>query len=172
MNKTGLIWLDHAMTYLGLAEVKGPKHNPKIQSWLKMLGLSWRDDETAWCGTFVGGVLKEVGMSTVTNPAGARNWEKYGVKLDRPALGCIVTFWRGSPKNWSGHVGFVVGKDKFGNLMVLGGNQGDTVSIKPFSLEPGKTRVTAYRWPSLWPAEHRFNLPLIHSDGRISTNEA
>nr|WP_303803578.1 hypothetical protein [Snodgrassella alvi] len=37
-------------------------------------------------------------------------------KLYKPAYGCIVTFTR----KGGGHVGFVVGKDTRGNLMVLG----------------------------------------------------
>jgi hypothetical protein len=60
-----------------------------------------------------------------------------------------------------------VGKDKAGNLMTLGGNQGDQVSIRPFPM----SRVLGYRWPEkevviLAP------LPILGSDGKISTNEA
>jgi uncharacterized protein (TIGR02594 family) len=165
---TGLPWIDKAMSYLGLTETHGPKTTPKIADWLAKLKLGWRDDETAWCGTFVGGVLNECGMAVVANPAGARNWERYGNKLDRPAVGAIVTFWRDSPSSGKGHVGFVVGKDQHGNLMVLGGNQGDAVCIKPFAT----ARITSYRWPSIAPAESRFDLPVISSDGKLSTNEA
>ena len=49
-------------------------------------------------------------------------------KLYKPAYGCIVTFTR----QGGGHVGFVVGKDTRGNLMVLGGSQGNAVSIAAF----------------------------------------
>ena len=77
-------------------------------------------------------------------------------------------FWRGSPSSANGHVGFVVGEDQHGNLMVLGGNQGDEVNIKPFS----PSRVLAYRWPGIWPASERFTLPVLNSDGRPSQNEA
>lgn len=51
---------------------------------------------------------------------------------------------------------------------MLGGNQGDMVSIKPFSTD----RVKGYRWPSVYPYPERFNLPVISSDGRVSTNVA
>lgn len=167
LKPSGLKWLDKAATYIGLAEIKGAKHNPKILQWWKDIGASWyKDDETPWCGAFVGGVLKEVGMPVVPNGMGASAlaWNSFGVKLTKPAVGCIVVFTR----NGGGHVGFVVGKDKYGNLMVLGGNQSDGVNIKPFAM----SRVTGYRWPSTWPAEHRFNLPVLDSDGRVSTNEA
>lgn len=96
-------------------------------------------------------------------------------KLSKPAYGCIVTFTR----QGGGHVGFVIGKDKSGNLMVLGGNQGNRVSIAAFS----PSRVTGYYWPSLWdkqakrplktsPLPARYDLPTLTYNGKLSTNEA
>lgn len=169
------IWLDVALSYHGLREYPGAKHNPQIIEWLKALGLPFRDDETPWCGTFIGGVLHEANMTDriVKGPAGARNWLNCGVELDEPALGCIVVFWRGKPNGWSGHVGFVAGKDRQGNLMVLGGNQGNMVSIKPYLNHNVKgNRVLGYRWPGIKPLPSRYNLPIIASDGKFLTNEA
>lgn len=166
-----LHWIAKARSYLGEAEVPGKKHNGKILGWWRLLGAVIRDDETPWCGGFVGGVLAECGYTfkDVKNPAGARNWLSLPVKLDKPAYGCVVVFWRGQKSGWSGHVGFVVGEDQNGNLMVLGGNQGNRVSIAPFS----RDRVLGYRWPSLWPAPSRFTLPKLDSKGQpLSTNEA
>ena len=94
-------------------------------------------------------------------------WLNFGTKLAAPCVGCVVVFWRGDIKGWSGHVGFVVGKDKLGNLMVLGGNQGDMVSIKPFI----RSRVLGYRWPTSIGIPE-LTLPLLASGGRVSTNEA
>lgn len=161
-------WLDRARAYIGTREIKGPQHNSVIVRWWEAMKAPFRDDETPWCGAFVGGVLAESGLAVAKNGASARGWLNFGVPLDRPAVGAIVVFWRGSPKGWSGHVGFVIGQDKFGNLMVLGGNQGDAVNIKPFP----KSRVLGYRWPSIWPDKSRFTLPLLNSDGKVSTNEA
>lgn len=163
-------WITIAKKYLGQREIKGPQHNPHVLRWNKALGTGISDDETAWCGIFVGGVLAEDGRKAaiVKSPASSRAWMNSKVRLDRPAYGCIVVFWRGDPKGWTGHVGFVVGRDRAGNLMVLGGNQGDTVSIKPFS----RSRVLGYYWPGIYPYEERFRLPLLASDGKVSTNEA
>ena len=158
-------WLVRARSYLGLREIPGNKHNSTILRWWNGL---FRDDETAWCGAFVRGVQNEAGYDAIKNFAGARNWLSYGVSLAKPALGAIVVFWRGSKSGWSGHVGYVVGKDKAGNLMVLGGNQGDMVSIKPFKLD----RVLGYRWPPGAPLPANDNLPLLTSDGKVSVNEA
>lgn len=128
----------------------------------------WNTGSTAWCGGFVAACLARAGLG-VRIPKSfpmARSWAKAGTALSKPAYGCVVVFSR----DGGGHVGFVVGKDKAGNLMVLGGNQSNQVCIKPFS----KSRVLAYRWCGQTgaPAEGRYDLPLLASDGKVSTNEA
>lgn len=165
---SGPAWIDIARKYIGLKEVAGPQNDPHILKWWKNIGTSFDQDSVPWCGAFVGGVLFEAGIKPVAGGASARAWLKLPVKLDRPAVGSVVVFYRGSPQSGQGHVGFVVGRDRAGNLMVLGGNQGDAINIKPFS----RSRVLGYRWPGNYPREERFTLPLINSDGRVSTNEA
>ncbi len=156
-------WLTRARSYLGLREFPGAKHNSTILKWWNGL---FRDDETPWCGAFVRGALNEAGYEAVKNFAGARNWLNLPVTLKNPALGAVVVFSRPGSA-WSGHVGFVAGMDSRGNLMVLGGNQGDMVSIKPFV----RGRVLGYRWPANAPLPANDNLPLLTSDGRVSVNE-
>lgn len=160
-------WLKAARNYIGLKEIPGAKHNSTILGWLEKLKAPFRDDETPWCGSFVGAMMLEGGRPGLPNPWGARNWLKYGKPLDRPAYGCIVVFWRGSKSGWSGHVGFVVGKDSRGRLMVLGANQSNMVRIDPFDTD----RVLGYRWPNLAPHDDRYNLPLYKDGGPVSTNE-
>lgn len=162
-------WISVARKYLGQAEIKGPHHNPHILTWWKRAGAPFEDDETPWCGAFIAGVLSELGIKPVSGGASAQAWLKMSVKLDKPAQGCVVIFERGKPGSGSGHVGFVVGRDGAGNLMVLGGNQGDAVTIKPFNRN---RRVLGYRWPGIMPYPERYKLPRIDSDGVFSTNEA
>lgn len=176
-----LSWISEARKYIGLREIKGVKHNPTILKWLDDMGKYgtenkawWRDDETPWCGLFVGHCLGETGRYVVKNWFRAREWDNAQLmtKLDKPAYGCIVTFTR----QGGGHVGFVVGVDAKNNLMVLGGNQGDEVKIAAFS----RSRVTGYYWPSIWsgkavkssPLPGRYALPVLTSSGKLSTNEA
>lgn len=166
-NKTGPYWLDAARRYIGIHEIHGPQHNETIIRWWSKIGALFRDDETPWCAAFVGGVLEECDIRS-TRSAAARSYLTHGKPLDAPALGAIVVFWRGKPDGWSGHVGFIAGEDKAGNLMVLGGNQGDAVNIKPFA----RDRVLGYRWPGDKPFPWRYDLPELTSDGELSTNEA
>jgi len=162
-------WFTRAMGYLGLKEVPGKENNPVIVGWWAKIRAPFKDDETPWCAGFVGGVLEECGLPS-TRSASARSYMNYGVSLQCAYVGAIVVFQRGTPASGLGHVGFVAGQDAKGNLMVLGGNQGDCVSIKPFD----RTRILGYRWPKEvpLPAIADKYLPLLNSDGKLSTNEA
>ena len=134
---TDPVWLTRARAYLGLREIVGPKRNSQIVKWWQAIKAPFRDDETSWCGGFVGGVLAESGLPVVKGAPAARSWLNYGKPISKPVLGCIVVFWRGSKTGWSGHVGFVVGLDKAGNLMVLGGRL-TAPCAKPVDATKGK----------------------------------
>lgn len=175
-------WIEQGKSLLGLREIAGGQHSPKLQAMLADMGKYskeskawWKDDETPWCGLFVGWCLGESGRFVIKNwfRASAWNDENAMTKLAKPCYGCIVTFTR----QGGGHVGFVVGEDKQGNLMVLGGNQNNQVSIAPFARE----RVSGFYFPSKWengqcvksrPDESRFALPKLASNGKLSTHEA
>ena len=139
-------WVDEARRHIGLTEIKGPQHNPEIVAmWKAIKRGGIRDDETPWCAAFVGACLERVGIQS-TRFEGARSYASWGEKLEKPVAGCVVVFSR----DGGGHVGFVVGQDKAGNLLVLGGNQGDAVNVKAFQ----RSRVTGYRWPSGIACQH------------------
>lgn len=155
-------WIDEARKFIGLTEIKGPKHNPEIlQFWKDIKRGGIKDDETPWCAAFVGAMLERVGIRS-SRFEGAKSYLEWGDKLDRPVLGCVVVFSR----DGGGHVGFVVGQDKAGNILVLGGNQSDAVNVKGFP----PSRVTGYRWPTGEPLP-RGELPALAA-ADISRNEA
>ena len=136
-------WLKLAGTYRGLKEIRGPKDHPKILRWWDLIGQGGiNDDETPWCAAYVGGVLEECGIAS-TRKGNARSYLQWGRRLEAPEVGCIVIFWRGNKHGWKGHVGFVVGQAKNGNLIVRGGNQNNMVSDAEYSRE----RVLGYVWP-------------------------
>ena len=166
MSSTEPVWLTEAKKYLGQKEVPGPKTNPWIVQMLIKLGLPWRDDETPWCGTFVSWVLTTCKIKPSDHPAGARSYQNWGVKIDKPVPGCIVVFWRGSPKSVNGHVGFVTQITKEGHLVVLGGNQGDAVTERAFDT----ARVVSYRWPLGVPVP--VEALKVGGDYQLSTSEA
>lgn len=159
------VWLRRARQEIGVSEIAGKQHSKRVLSYWELSKLYFSDDETPWCAGFVGAMLEDCGIRS-TRSGMARSYENWGQPCGA-IPGAIVTFWRGSKSSGSGHVGFVVGKDQYGNLMVLGGNQGDAVNIKPFTT----SRVTGYRWPSGFDPSGA-PLATVASDGRVSTNEA
>ena len=167
-QSTDLPWIVEARRYVGMAEIPGKQHNPTIQNWLRTLKAWWSDDETPWCGTFVAYCCRVAGRAVPKDWFRALAWADAGERLTAPAYGCIAVFNRAG----GGHVGFVVGRDRDGNLMILGGNQGNKVSIARFA----KDRVVAYIWPSNGaqnqPAQDRYRLPVLAGNGEFSTNEA
>ena len=125
-----------ALKIHGTAETPGPGNNPSILSWAKATGQEkvYKADSTAWCGLTMAYVALQAGWDLPVNPLGARNWLSWGtpVDIDRPCLGDILVYYRGSKRGYQGHVGIYVGQnDAQGVLWTLGGNQQDRVSIAP-----------------------------------------
>lgn len=159
-------WIDKAKTYIGQKEIAGVKSNDWIVNlWaLKDKWLGDDDSKVAWCGAFVRFVLDETGYSTIKTYYRAKDWLKWGQGLPKACAGCVVVFVR----TGGGHVGFVVGKDKNNNLLVLGGNQGDAVTIAAFDIN----RAVGYRWPNEEALPKAYDLPVLDINAKLSTNEA
>lgn len=158
-----LPWLDVGEKLIGTAEIPGPKHSAVIIKWLEKLRAWWRSDEVPWCGVFVAHCLVESGLPIIPLWMRAKAWADYGEKIPFPIPGCIVVFDRVG----GGHVGFAVGETREGRLLVLGGNQGNKVSVAAFD----RSRVLCYVWPSAYgrPNYSRF---LLVSSGELSKSEA
>jgi uncharacterized protein (TIGR02594 family) len=136
-------WVEKARTFIGLDEIAGSEHSPEIlQMWKDIKRGGIKTDEVPWCAAFVGSMLERSGIIS-TRFEGAKSYLTWGRKIGQPVYGCIVVFER----DGGGHVGFVVGVDSKGNLLVLGGNQGNEVNIKAFGVD----RVVGYRWPENEP---------------------
>lgn len=132
-------WMIKAKAEIGVKETPGPGNTPRVLEYLRATDLDKDDasqDATPWCSAFVSWVLPDGG----THSAWARSYIKYGIKLSEPKYGCICVLSRGPD---SGHVGFLIKADD-NTVTLLGGNQGDAVSIASFS----RDRVLAFRWPS------------------------
>lgn len=159
-------WLRAALANLGLRELPGAPTEPTIARWLKTLGAWWRDDETPWCGTACAAWMRQAGAELPKHWYRAKGWLDWGIPLAEPVRGCVVVFGR----QGGGHVGIVCGQDQRGRLLVVGGNQGDRVSVAPFD----RARVLGYRWPVGWSQSlaKAGALPVIASAAASSSNEA
>jgi uncharacterized protein (TIGR02594 family) len=159
--------IDEALKLYGTAEVAGAGNNPAILAWAGEIGgdvaRDYRADSIPWCGLFAAVVAKRAGKPLPVAPLWALSWAKFGTPASAPMLGDIVTFKR----NGGGHVGLYVAEDATA-YHVLGGNQGDAVSI----VRIARDRLFAARRPpyQVQPATVRpFRLA---ANGLLSTNEA
>jgi len=144
MNNTELY--NVAAHYLGVQEWAGKdSNNPVVLDFYKQAGHpEVKTDEVPWCAAFVNSVLHDCGIKG-TGALNARSFMKWGkeVPSHRINLGDIIVFWRESPTSWKGHVAFFAGYDAEGNILSLGGNQGDAVSIKSYD----KSKLLTVRRP-------------------------
>jgi uncharacterized protein (TIGR02594 family) len=118
--------LDIAAKYLGQSESWGNNDSAFIQKLWKTLTPNWQWLKgQPWCGGFVGDVLKEAGLPVIKDFYRAKAWADYGMPLAAPETGCIAVLSRVG----GGHVAFVYGKTAHGEVILLGGNQGNKVSL-------------------------------------------
>lgn len=131
-------WLASARKDLGIREWTGDIHtpNPVVQQYVcKAMHNEHLIDVTdqPWCAYYIGAKLEDAGYPS-SRSGMARSYLPYGVKIDKNddtkwKAGDIVVFWRGTRNDGvTGHVAFLISWNA-SSVTVLGGNQGDMVSI-------------------------------------------
>jgi uncharacterized protein (TIGR02594 family) len=135
-------WITLAREEIGTHEIAGEHDNPAIMRYYADAGHpEIRHDEISWCAAYASAMLERAGEHS-PKTLSARDFMRWGKPLKTPKPGCICVFSRGDPRGWQGHVGFYVGEEN-GQILLLGGNQSDQVSIEHVS----KARLLGYRWP-------------------------
>lgn len=129
-----------AKTFLGKHE--GQDAEALSSFFKKSAGQNLDPSDTAWCAAFVNAALGASGQKG-TGTLLARDFLKFGAETKEPTDGDIVVLSRGDRNGWQGHVGFYAGKSANGNIRVLGGNQGNKVSVQEYAAD----RVLGYRKP-------------------------
>lgn len=125
---------------LGLQEwvyVGGEKRsNPVVERFIeKVEGKKRNAINTPWCAYWIGAKL-EYHDWTSTKSGMARSYLRWGVKVEDGdwQVGDLVIFWRGrNDDGVTGHIGFICSFDD-DSVLVLGGNQGDKVSLQYFPI--------------------------------------
>ncbi len=147
-------WLSQAWREFGQAEHAGAKENARIVAMFRDAGhASVVRDEVAWCAAYCGASLERAGIRS-TRSLMARSYLAWGAALAEPRMGAVAVFSRGSDPAL-GHVGFWLGESD-GEVVLLGGNQGNQVSVVRYS----KERLIGLRWllSVFYPAEARIDL--------------
>jgi uncharacterized protein (TIGR02594 family) len=114
-----------------------------------------------WCAIWANAKLEQRGIRG-TRSASSQSFrdDPNFVELDRPALGAIAVYWRGSPDSGLGHVGFYMGETAT-QILTLGGNESDAVR-KQF--EP-KSKLRGYWWPRSVPLPEGGVIEVTSEDG-------
>lgn len=118
-------YLKIALKEVGTKEIVGKKHSSKVLAYHSVSG-GFTTDEVPWCGSYVNWVMLHEDDKTVSYPARAKSWLSYGQTSVIPITGSIAV----KSRRGGGHVCFVIGKNKNGDLYCLGGNQNDEVNIR------------------------------------------
>ncbi|WP_256200408.1 TIGR02594 family protein [Verrucomicrobium spinosum] len=120
------------LKYIGVKEWPGPKTNPQIAEMFRLAPdwLDQDDSKTAWCGIFRGTVGHLTATGVPAEHYRAANWLNWGepVKLDDARQGDTVVFSR----TGGNHVA-IFDRLEGDKVWVLGGNQGNAVSIAPYA---------------------------------------
>lgn len=123
----------------GVKEIRGGE-NPLIVAMHRYGGARWaKEDEVPWCSSCINFVALLLGYER-SNSASARSWLAVGQKVERPAIGDVVIFWRGKRTGWQGHVALYAGREG-GKVLALGGNQSDSINVARYA----DSRVLGYR---------------------------
>jgi uncharacterized protein (TIGR02594 family) len=146
-------WTTWARSQIGVREIVGSQDNQVVVDYWKQgdVALDVNNDETPWCAAFVAAALVKTGYSS-TRSGLARSYERDKTRFVdcEEVLGAIAVFSSSAGPN-SGHVGFIESADK-NALGILGGNQGNRVSIAPFP----RSRLLRVCWPAKAPRSHFY----------------
>jgi uncharacterized protein (TIGR02594 family) len=147
MRKIQISAYELASRFVGIAEVPGKTANPQILAMLQLDDKWPGDDAVAWCSAFTNYIAWLLRLPRSKHLA-AQSWLNIGevISLDLAEPGFDVVIFERPPSNVRkrrknrlaftkeyppGHVGFYAGVET-NNVLVLGGNQGDSVSIAPY----------------------------------------
>lgn len=181
-DEPGPRMLLEALKLFGVLETPGPGNNPTILAWADEIGAAeetayarwaadwYASDSTAWCGLFVAicAVRANVDNRPERRPPAkylsALAWTAFGlpVRGGLAELGDVLIFQRPG----GGHVGIYVGEDADA-FHVLGGNQGDAVSIARIA----KARCVAVRQVPYLAKPSNVRRVFMGAAGPLSSNE-
>jgi uncharacterized protein (TIGR02594 family) len=115
------------------SSMKGAKEGPDKKTLIEFLkkgGVNMDPETSAWCAAFVNASLMQSGVKGSGSQL-AKSFEKWGNPTKTPQKGDVVVLKFGNGRQ---HVGFFDSFNPDGSVNVLGGNQGNSVSIKRYNI--------------------------------------
>ncbi len=133
--------IEIATAEIGVKEIEGKDHNPRIIQYSAEVGFPFRDDETPWCSIFLNWVSFKAGY--IRSKSGtAFSWANVGEMVSEPQEGDVILLGKNGNIKEIYHVGLFTGFTADRKcVLCLGGNQSNTVSISKMRIED----VAGYR---------------------------
>jgi uncharacterized protein (TIGR02594 family) len=140
------VWNRLARTQIGIHEV-GDNSGPDVARYIT--GAHAGSLGQPWCAIFANWALESCGIkgSDSASSQSFRTGPNF-VKLNGPAFGAIVVFWRSPRAQGVGHVGFYQ-KETSTHIFTLGGNEGDMVKEEWLPKSASSFGVEGYYWPKV-----------------------
>lgn len=137
-------WNRLARTQIGIHEV-GDNSGPNVQRYVD--GAHAGSVGEPWCAIFANWALESCGVRG-TRSASSQSFriDPNFVKLDGPAFGAIVVYWRAPRASGVGHVGFYQKENGY-QIYTLGGNEGDMVKEEWLPKAASSFGLEDYYWP-------------------------
>lgn len=165
--------LTEMLALFGVHEAPGAGENQTILGWAKevgrSVGMDYQHDAEPWCGLTVAVAVKRAGFVPPDICVRASSWDHFGNEVGHPMLGDILRFQRPG----GGHVGLYVGEDDkpvngVRAYHVLGGNQGDAVSI----VRIDRARLVSARRCPYQVTPQNVRQIYVKNNGLASVNES
>jgi len=146
MKKIEITAYDLAQRFVGMTEVAGKVSNPQILAMLQLDQLWPEQDEVPWCSAFVNYITWLLRLPR-SKSLGARSWLQVGIPIpinfEDPEPGFDVVILKRGERDQPGpevidapgHVGFFAGIEFPAIVLILGGNQSDSVNISRFLIQ-------------------------------------
>lgn len=138
------VWNRLARTQIGIHEV-GDNSGPDVARYIA--GAHAGALGEPWCAIFANWALESCGIRG-TRSASSQSFrdDPNFVKLDGPAFGAIVVYWRAPRAQGVGHVGFYQ-KENLTHIFTLGGNESDMVKEEWLPKAASSFGLEGFYWP-------------------------
>jgi len=115
-------------------------------NYLKFSGNNHSPDDDVngqWCASYLSWCINKSGFDVHKDKWKRANSQEFRKsankgeiykKIEEPIFGALAIYTKHKDSN-HGHIGFVAGKTKRGKLLLLGGNQGDTIRTSAYGLK-------------------------------------
>lgn len=165
--------LTAALQYLGLRETPGAANNPIIMDMAKGLGVDkiyTSDSLQAWCAVFINHLIRITGKplqipkdlyDLLRALKTAKNFDL--IPKSEWLMGDVILLSRSG----GGHVFIAIAESSTGNIIGIGGNQGNMVGFAEFDFDR-VVEVRRYYATGIPESAKRYKL---NSSGQLSTNE-